>query len=431
MSYNPHHYKHLFKRGLENLPDRDFENWNQSHRLFALNQEPQEEVDKILAPGLRCRCGSFPVASGFVNYLSFEVDLGLRQLTVLHSYRPVYPLRAFERLNGAKVLLNLGYFYLSTYEDLDPVPPPRIRAGGLVVSRGRLVGLPILDRSALLIFRDGLVAARLLKAQGWVSINGRRLTWVGSKTHHRGEVVVYTSSNIEIKAQNHPVVGPFREAQATYATPHLGKKLIICQIKRGQVRVTRVQKTKALINSADLILEVPSSLKASRASRVCLESIDGINLKDLSQASSLGPILRSDPQSRQDQIRQEGLAADAFLSNSPHREDLRLARGCLVPLPQNRLATVSIDGIPQADEIYPGVTPQELHDFVAKLFPDRQEVVCTDPSNTLKVIYKNSGRTHVFGNTHYLAYRRLKNGRLKFWPNGRNGRKVPTMLVVR
>lgn len=138
MGYNPHHYKHLFKKGLESLPDKEFDNWNQSHLLFALNQQRQRKMVKKLAKGLWIKRGSIDLGKGFANYVVFEIDLTIRKLHVHHVYRPVYPLGAFGKLRSVKVLLNLGYFYLSTYEDLDPVPPPRIRASGLVITDGRL-----------------------------------------------------------------------------------------------------------------------------------------------------------------------------------------------------------------------------------------------------------------------------------------------------
>lgn len=431
MSYNPHDYKHLFKKGLFDYPNKKLDDWNQSHRLFALNQEPQKFESKKLAPGLILKKGHLKIGRGFSNFIIFEIDTNLRRIETYYSAESVYPIEAFKKIGNAFVLLNLGYYYLTTHEALDPIKPPPIRTSNLAVFKGKLINLPIIDRSAFLVFKNRLFKLALVKAQGIVKLNGTQFSWAGSKTKHAGDVTVYNSSNIKITNVKDPIIGPYRTPNRTVLTPRRGKKFVVCKIRNGRVKVVGLKKSKFSVNEHQLVLELSEKIGVRKGDPVIFETVDIYKLRDLDFAVSIGPILKREPQQRIKQVRVEGMDNDPFLSNFPHREQLNLARGCLLSLGQGKLVTVSIDGIPQAGEIYPGVTPGQLAGFLNKTYPHQEIAVCNDPANTLRVVYRNGRKTHIFGNTHYLAYRRLRRGALKFWPNGLRGRKIHTMLVVK
>lgn len=431
MSYNPHKYKSLFKKGLFGYANEELKNWAESQRLFALNQEPLPFETTKLAEGLVLKRGHLKIGNGFSNYVIFEVETKLRKIETHYSPKSSYPIDVFRRNRRALALLNLGYYYLTTHEEKDKIAPPRIRVGNLAVYKSQIVNLPIVDRSAFICFKGNKVKLSLVKARGVVAINGKEYNWVGSGTKHKGEVIVYNSSNINITNVNDPIIGPFRTPNKTYVVPGLGKKLITFSNNRGRFKAIRGHHGNVVVNEHDLVLEIPRSLKVKKGSVAKFLSIGNYLFEDIAYAVSIGPRLRSKEKQRIRQVRLESLDKDPFLSNSPHRENLYLARGCLVDLGGGKLATVSVDGIPQAGEIYPGVTPSQLADFIWKTYPEHKIAVCTDPSNTVKVIYKKGRKTHVFGNTHYLAYKRLRGGLLKFWPNGVKGRKIHTMLVIK
>lgn len=431
MSYNPHQYRHLFKKGLFGYPNQKLSNWNDSHRLFALNQDPHPFESRKIAPGLLLKRGHLKNGPGFSNYVIFEIDTNLRKVETHYSARSTFPLDAFNKIGDGLALINLGYYYLTTHEKLDEVKPPRIRVCNLAIYKGQIISLPIISRSAFLVLKNGSFDLAFIKAQGKMQINGRELTWIGSKTSFPGDVKIYNSSNLKITNVNHPVIGPYRTANKTYLTPQRGKKFVIGKIVSGQVKVWSITKSKILVNQYDLILEVKQKLKVKKGDEVSFNTLDKYRFDEVEFAVSIGPILKKEAHQRTKQAITEGLDTDPFLSNWPHREGVNLARGCLVKLGRQRLAVVLIDGIPQAGDIYPGVTPGQLAAFVWQTYPDHQIAVCNDPANTLKAVFLNDRKTHVFGNTHYLAYRRLRNGKLKFWPNGILGRKMHTMLVIK
>lgn len=431
MSYNPHNYKHLFPKGLFGYPNRKLSNWKESQRLFALNQEPQDSESKEVAPGLVLKKDHLKIGSGFSNYVIFEIDTGIRRMESHFSSQAVYLIDVFRKRGDCLALLNLGYYYLTTYPELDTVKPPRIKPNNLVVSKGKLINLPVINRSAFICLKSGEVRLGLVAALGVVEVNKRKLSWVGSKTGEAGEVVVYNSSNIEIINENHPIMGPYRTPRETYIRPQAGNKFVVCSLRDGKVRAIRLARDRLLINQHDLVLEVGQNLKVEEGDLIDFRTFDRYRFNEVFSATSIGPILRKKEEERVEQARAEGLDNDPFLSNSPHREGLNLARACLVDIGHGKLATVSIDGIPQAGSIYPGVTPAQLADFTNELYPGHRVAVCTDPSNTVRVVYTNEDKTHIFGNTHYLAYKRLKSGKMKFWPNGEKGREVYTMLSIR
>lgn len=431
MSYNPHEYKHLFKKGLFDYPDKKFNNWGESQKLFALNEEPLKYEEKNLAPGLVMKRGHIKIANGFSNYVIFEIDTKVRKVETHYEPRSTYPISVFNKIAGVKALSNLGYYYLTTHEKLDKVKPPRIRVCNLAVYRGKIINLPIVDRSAFLSFKDKKFYLGLIRAEGLVEIGGQVSQWAGSKTGHPREVTVYNNSNIVVTAFKHPIIGPFRTPNKTFITPRGGHKLLVCTVKYGKVTIAGIKKSKTLINSCDLVLEVRKGLEAKIAEPVNFITLDNFKLHDAEFGVSIGPVLRRAQQERIKQVTKEGLDNDPFLSNAPHREGISLARGCLVDLGGGKLAAVTIDGIPQAGDIYPGVTPEQLSEFVCSVYPEHKIAVCTDPSNTVKAIYLNGKKTYIFGNNHYLAYRRLKSGELKFWPDGMRGRKLHTMFVIK
>lgn len=431
MSYNPHEYKHLFKKGLFDYPDKKLSNWGESQRLFALNEEPTKFEETRLAPGLTIKKGHIKIGNGFSNYVIFEIDTKIRKVETHYEPKSTYPIEVFNKIDNVKALLNMGYYYLTTHENLDKVRPPRIRVCNLTIYKSRIINLPIMDRSAFVVFKGGKFNLGLVKAKGTLEIEGKIYKWVGSKTKHKGDITIYNNSNIKISAFNHPIIGPFRTPNKTYIVPRGGNKLLVCKIRRGKVEVSGVKRSKTLINSCDLVLEVKNKLRTKVGDRVDFLTLDTFMLKGVEFGVSIGPVLRKERKDRVKQVAKEGLDNDPFLSNSPHREGISLARGCLVDLGEGKLATVTIDGIPQAGDIYPGVTPNQLSEFVCSVYPKHKLAVCTDPSNTVKAVYTNGKRIHIFGNMHYLAYRRLKNGGIKFWPDGERGRKIHTMFVVK
>lgn len=432
MTFNPHDYKELFPEGLFEFEKAPIKTWADSHRLFALNATPFKEESFTIADGLEVKTGNIKQAGGFSNYMVFEVDPKLRKVRLeFFQDKALFPIEIFNQLKNPLMITNAGYFYLTDDEARDPVKPPAIRVGNMVAFKGMLVNPPILDRSSIVVYKGGSIDLLFLKAKGVIEVDGNKFSWVGSKTETNDEdFVVYNSSNIEIGVVNDPVMGPSRRAQKVYIKPHPDKQLFVCIRKENYFEVIEITDKKVLINDKDLVLEGSQDLNVKVGARIIFKTVDSLNIDLVETAVSVGPTIYSDYPKTKKQVDIEFSISDMANPNNPHEESKKLARGALIKLKNGKIASVLVDGIPQAGDIYPGVTLKEFISFINSLYPDYVSAVATDPSSSMKVVYNRDGKVEIFGNLHYLAHRTDESGKIVFWPNGVNGRKLNSVLAV-
>lgn len=436
MGYLVSQYKHLFPLGVFDAP-KIIKTWGESHRLFAQNQAKEKETRQTLASGLVLTKGhiNFP-GGGFSNYHCYEIDLKKRKMQVIFYNGGEFPIRAFQKTPKLCLLATLGYFYFTTNPKSDEIPPPKIKVNNLFIQDGQLFQLPVVDRSAFIIFKNGKVGIPFVQARGSFKIGQKRFKWRGMKTlkeklSREEELVVYNGSAGLIEPYEDPIMGPGRLAKRVL-TPRSFLDLVI-SLKDKKLQVSEIRNGSTEVTRGLWILSGPRELLKEVKRGDFLEEIviDGLREKDILDAVSVGPRIFQNKKSRQKQLRDEGLDDDEALCNRPHREELKLARAFLVKLKSGHLVSVLIDGIPQAGDIYPGVTPREAADFIFWKYPETQEVVATDPGGTMKSVYRDKkGQIQVFGNLHYLDYRYKKDGSIDFWPNGYYGRKAVTFLGV-
>ncbi len=433
MGYNPKDYQELFPLGLFEFEKKPITTWFDSHRLFTLNTVPLKSEEKVLAPGLKVKRGHIKQKGGFSNFMIFEIDPEKRKVDIeLPGDKMYYPLEVFEKLKNAKLVTNAGYFYLTDDEKRDPVAPPKVRTGNMVIESGRLINLPILNRSSIVVSKDGRVNMYFLKAKGKLLLNGEEHDWVGSKAREKngGSFVIYNSSNIEIPVINDPVMGPSRVAKKTFIKPKNNCILAVCKRSADKFIIIKIDKGNILINDKDMVVQIPERVKVSLGDTLNFISIDNLKLKEVKVAVSAGPMLFHSYEKTKKQVKKEFSVSDMANPNNPHEETKKLSRGCLVKLKDGKLCSVLVDGIPQAGDIYQGVTLKEFVNFVNSRCPGFESAIATDPSSSVKVVFRENGKPVVFGNLHYLAHKKDKKGKLSFWPNGRLGRKLNSALVV-
>lgn len=437
MGYLVSQYRSLFPQGLFDAP-KEITTWDESHRLFAQNQIKEKIVELPLSPGLTLTRGHKKLKNGgFFNFQCVEIDPSQRKPQVVFFNEGEFPLEAFKKTPRIRFLTTLGYFYFTTNPKADEIMPPDIKVNNLFIQKGQLFQLPVLDRSAFIIFKNGSVEIPFIKAQGTLRIGKQKFTWRGARTSpddlpHDGETVVYNGSAGIIKPYDDPIMGPGRLAKKVL-TPKGGFLNLIISQNDGKLRVSQIQKGQTEVTKELMILCGSwGSLHNVKEGDILDEIIiDGLKQTQIFDAVSVGPRIFPEIEKRRRQLLAEGLDDDKVLCNRPHRENLKLARAFLIKLENGNLVSVLIDGIPQAGNIYPGVTPQEAADFIFSRYPNAREVVATDPGGTMKSVYKdNDGQIKVFGNMHYLDYRYKKDGSINFWPNGRLGRKAVTFLGV-
>lgn len=434
MGYLISRYRDLFPQGTFDAPEQ-ITTWSESHRLFAQNQVRGKDASQILAPGLIFKKGHIDfLDGGFSNYECWEIDPRKRKLQVVFHNNGEFPVKAFVKTANLRILATLGYFYFTTNPEVDEIAPPMIKVNNLFIRQGQLLQLPVTDRAAFIIFKNGKVEIPFVQASGNFKIGDKKFRWCGARTQKvkaDDTLTVYTGSAGVIEPYEDSIMGPGRLAKRIL-TPKNALDLIvslksenlqIAEIRRGGTEVTRG--LMVLSGSKKLLKDIK---KGDILSEI---TIDGLKVKDISDAVSVGPRIFKEKIEREKQLVREGLDDDKSLCNQPHREGLKLARAFLVKLKDGRLVSVLIDGIPQAGVIYPGVTPQEAADLLFQKYPEAQEIVATDPGGTMKAVYRDKdGKIKVFGNLHYLDYRYKKDGAIDFWPNGYLGRKAVTFLGV-
>ncbi len=287
------------------------------------------------------------------------------------------------------------------------------------------------------VYQNGQVKLPLVEAMGTLKIGGKNFKWRGAKTLARyclspGEIVVYTASAGRIIPYVDKIMGPGRLAKKVI-TPKQGVIDLIIDQEEEKLKVMAIKKGGATeVTKGLMVLSGEEGLlrKIKKGDVLSAIQIEKLNQNQILDAVSIGPQLFEDKKKRVEQSILEGHENDESLCNRPHREGIKLARSALATLKDGRFVAIIVDGIPQAGEIYPGVTPQELTDFAFGMYPKATKVVATDPGGSAKMVYRQDKEIVVFGNLHYLKYKYLKDGSLKFAPNGRNGRKAVTFLGV-
>lgn len=374
---------------------------------------------------------------GFSNYLCFEIDPQKSGIYVLCSNDGEFPVNVFKKNPNLRFLTTLGYFYFTTNPSVDEISPPKIKVNNLFIHHGQIFQLPVTNRSACVIFKNGKVEIPFIKAEGTLRIGQKEFKWRGiktlkNKTLPQNELVVYNGSAGVIEPYDDPIIGPGRLAKKVL-TPQDGRVDLIVSVKSGNWQVFEVRHGSTEVTRGLSIISGPKNLLGEIKKGELLKdiTIDKFKADEISEAVSVGPRIFKEKIKREKQLKAEGLKDDKALCNRPHREGLKLARAFLVKFKNGHLVSILIDGIPQAGKIYPGVTPQEAADFIFKEYPDTEKAVATDPGGTMKAVYRDQdGETQVFGNLHYLDYRYHKDGTIDFWPNGRLGRKAVTFLGV-
>ncbi|MDP3998060.1 MAG: hypothetical protein Q8P89_00380 [bacterium] len=436
MGYLVSQYRQLFPQGLFDVPEK-IATWGESHRLFARNQLPEKEDHQVLAPGLVLSKGhiNFP-QGGFSNYQCWEIDPQKRKIEVVCFNEGEFPANVFKKNQGLRFLATLGYFYFTTNPKADEISPPKVKVNNFFIHRGQLLQLPVVNRSAFLVLKNGKVETPFIRAQGTLVIGQRQFNWRGAITQnsdvHDDELVVYNGSAGMIEPYDDPVMGPGRLAKRIL-TPKCDCLDLTISLKNKRLQIDEVRNDGTEVTHGLAILHGSKSIVGGIKKGEVLSKIiiDGLKVEEISDAVSVGPQIFKDAPKRRKQLQAEGLEDDRALCNRPHREGLKLARAFLAKLKNGNLVSILIDGIPQAGNIYPGVTPQEAADLIFKEYPEAQEVVATDPGGTMKAVYRDkAGNTQVFGNLHYLDYRYKKDGSIDFWPNGYLGRKAVTFLGV-
>ncbi len=210
------------------------------------------------------------------------------------SARPA-DIRAMEQARGALVTASAGFFVLG-----DKAPTlPRQASLLLAITNGQIVSLPVADREAVLS-RDGTLSVAYIRAEGRLAIDGRELTWTGSRTGRSAQCYVYGNGNAAIAHQPDPVTGTARVLdEASRLTPVIqpGAQMIdvgFIAADDGGFRPAAVSALGGMdIFGHDAVIRCPAgTVEPGRASRMDILQVGPLHGSSLPDAAvSAGPWL--------------------------------------------------------------------------------------------------------------------------------------------
>ncbi len=392
----------------------------------------EAEVDRPVArqarqigAGIELRIFLHTLSNGaFTNVydVSCEPDAATARIHI--SARPV-DIRAAEQARSALVTASAGFFVLGDKASA----LPRQASLHLAITDGRIVSLPVADREAVLS-RDGALSAAYIRAEGRLAINGRELTWTGSRTGRSAQCYVYGNGNAVITHQQDPVTGTARVLdEASQLTPAIrpGDQMVdvgFIAAEDGGFRSVAASTSGGMdIFSHDAVVRCPAgAVEPGRASMMDILQVGPLQGRCLpDSAVSAGPSLDVMD------FAAHPINDDPSLGSLPPFTDRRMARLVLYQDLQSRTHLRLFDGRP-GSRSFPGVAPSEARDAIAADTGFRWGCFL-DPGQTARIWLNGPGGLTSYGNRHYLQWPESGTGRFTWVPG--TGRPVPSIITIK
>lgn len=376
--------------------------------------------------GIGIELRAFPYAvsgGGFTNVydVSWQPDAVTASIHI--SARPV-DIRAEAQARGALVTASAGFFILG-----DRVSAlPRQASLHLAIGSGQIVSLPVADREAVLT-RDGTLSAAHVRAEGLLVIDGRELTWTGSRTGRLAQCYVYGNGNAVITHQHDPVTGTARVLDETSRlTPAIrpGSKLAdvgFLSVGDGGFRSAAVSTSGGMdIFCHDVVIRCPAStVEPGHVSRMDIRQVGPLNGGCLPDAAvSAGPCLDTAD------FAVHPVNDDPSLGSKPPFADRPMARLVLYQDLRGRTHLRLFDGRP-GSPVFSGVTPAEARDAIAVDTGFRWGCFL-DPGQTARICVNGPGGLASYGNRHYLQWPQNGTGMFTWVPG--TGRPVASIITA-
>ncbi|GAA4962460.1 hypothetical protein GCM10023205_27800 [Yinghuangia aomiensis] len=306
---------------------------------------------------------------------------------------------------------------------------PRQASLNLIISEGRILGMPVVDRETLYI-RDGELAMDHIAASGELSLNGRTLTWAGSRTDRDAQSHVYGNGNIRVTLRRDPQTGSKRCLDETTrftpvmpATEPRSDVGFMASADGTFTSVAVAPQGGMDIFAHDLVVRCPEGhVNRTGENRLAIKSISSLRAENLPEfAVSCGPSLKT-PDFAAHPINQ-----DPSLGTRPVFADLQAIRMVVYGGLDERTHIRLFDGRP-GSSTFPGVTPAQTRDIITA------DIGFTwgahvDGGGSARISIVKDGVLRSFGNRQYLKWPRP--GQDYFlWEREPPGRDVPTRFEL-
>ena len=332
----------------------------------------------------------------------------------------------FDYVKGStdvRVATGGGFFFLADRASA----MPRQLGLNLALQGGRLHGLPVVDREAVLIGNERL-STRYLQALGTLSMGATELGWSGSLTQYETEAKIFATGNSIVTHVQNDETGSIRvlEESSRY-TPVIDSDDTV-----DIGFVLREDGTFAGINSStsgyldifshDVVVRTHERNIHGGLPDMRVLSLGGMALDgSLRGALSVGPLLETE------YFAAHPINKDLSLGGKPPFLDVPLARTVLYGTADEKVHIQLFDGRP-GSSIFPGVTPRGA----ARLAGQNEDVTwgCfLDPGQTAKLVVRGDNDIESYGNAHYLKWPTEPGGKFVWTP--KSGRPVASMIALR
>lgn len=291
-----------------------------------------------------------------------------------------------------------GFFFLAD----EASASPRQLSLNLALADGRMQGLPVVDREALLM-NDGRITAQHVRSLGTLTINAAELSWSGSLTDYDTDVKVYGTGNSRIVHEQREATGSVRvlDESSRYTPPIEASDQIdvgfVMHDSGDFMAATTSAQGSVDIFSHDVVLRMHERHVAGETLSMQVCTLDDRALDGgLRGGITVGPMLDTDD------FAAHPINHDSSLGSVPPLADRSMARAAVYETDDDRVHLRLYDGRP-GSEVFVGVTPQQAAQSI--LAEQAIKWGCfLDSGQTAKLITRTDDGLQSHGNTHYLRW---------------------------
>ena len=322
-----------------------------------------------------------------------------------------------------------GFLYLADVSS----GTPRQKALNLALEKnGLLSSVPVVDRETLICDQNGNLSARFVQACGELTIDGKTLSWAGSRTSYTADCQVFGNGNIVITHIANPDPTGRKDSlrvleEYSRYTPVIdkGNDLVdvgLIALEGGLFQPIKIYpEGKADLFQYDTVIRCKSQhIPRGIESKITIHTVGQLKLsKNYQGAISVGPLL-----SEQD-FTTNAINFDPSLGSNPPFFNTRMVRLAIYATAKGKLHMRLFDGRPESPR-FRGVTPREA----VAIINEEDEIVWgafLDPGRTAKI---STGRhpTTSYGNAHYLRWPTDASSQYEWVPGA--GRPVPSAVTL-
>lgn len=293
----------------------------------------------------------------------------------------------------------------------------------LAMKNKEIYSMPTCDRETVII-RNGCISPRYLKAMGILCLNNTPYRWLGSKTNHSGEAIVFSNGNLAV---DHI---PDKNTVARRVIRESSKYTPISEVDYADIGLIKYSSNEFYVNNMtrggglditnyDFVLRTKYH-QARKTDLVKIESIDDLVIDEIDGAFSAGPMITDS------NFNNHSINRDESLGSHPPFSDRRMARLVLYLTSDNSVHFRLFDSRPNS-ETFQGVTPKEACDIINQE-EDVVSGIFLDPGQTAKIYVSAKDFGITYGNRHYLKWPKPDDDKFIWTPD--QGRPIANMIRI-